>query len=297
MMGAEPIGIVGLGRMGRAIARNLLRNDRRVIGFDVDPEAAASLADTGFEEVTGVAEVAHSCRVVITSLVTAAQLSAVLDEIGCAAADRDVPLVVDASTMSPEASRLAAQGFEERGGRLLCAPVSGSTELAAAGRLVVICSGAPEDFEQAAPILELLASKVEYVGQGEIARVAKLAVNLVVLGTMELLGEAVGLAEALGLGRAETMRLINESVIGSHFTRYKTSAIIERDYSPTASVALARKDLSLMLGLADDIRLQLPVTRAVDRQYGVAEQDGDGKSDIAAVIATTETARHGVRPR
>jgi 3-hydroxyisobutyrate dehydrogenase-like beta-hydroxyacid dehydrogenase len=174
---------------------------------------------------------------------------------------------------------------------LLRCPVSGSAELAAAGRLVILCSGALNDYERALPVLEKLGANSVYVGEGEDARVQKLLINLVVIGTMALIGEAVALGEELGVGVDRLMAAINASVIGSTFTRYKTDALVAEDFSPTASVSLVRKDLRLLLSLAEGAGVGLSVTEAVKDQYALSARNGDEAKDFSAVVQVPRASR------
>jgi 3-hydroxyisobutyrate dehydrogenase-like beta-hydroxyacid dehydrogenase len=171
----------------------------------------------------------------------------------------------------------------EAGGSLLCAPVSGSAALAQSGRLTVFCSGSAEDYERATPLLDLLAAKHMWLGAAEEAPSAKLIVNLVVIGSMELVAESLALGAALGLSREAVIEQLRSSVISSPFLEYKAQAIVERDYEPTASLGLVRKDLALILRVAERHGVELPATDVIDDIYARGEGLGLRDSDFASV--------------
>jgi 3-hydroxyisobutyrate dehydrogenase-like beta-hydroxyacid dehydrogenase len=218
------------------------------------------------------------------ALVSVAAQSQLLDVAAAiASAEHEDLLVVDTSTVDPQTSAEARARLEEGSCRLLCAPVSGSTALARTGKLSAFCSGSEADYHSAGPVLDEIAGSHSFVGEGEVARTAKLIINLVVAGTLELLAEALALGEAGGLSRADAMDILGSSVIDSPFLRYKRAALVDADYEPTAALNLARKDLSLIAAAASKVDLELPVTDAVARVYETAAQLGLGDRDFAAV--------------
>ncbi|HEY5332124.1 MAG TPA: NAD-binding protein, partial [Solirubrobacterales bacterium] len=152
------------------------------------------------------------------------------------------------------------------------------------GGLTAFCSGSEEDYGRAAPLLDAIAAKATLVGPAEEARVVKLIVNLVVIGTMELVAESLALGEAFGIGRRAALGLLRESVIGSPFLDYKAEALAAADYSPTASLGLVRKDLGLIRRVAAERGVELPATAVVDATYARGEELGFRDSDFASVV-------------
>ena len=252
----ETVGIIGLGAIGGGMARALVGRDVDVVGFDLDDDRLSAAADAGVHASVNIPDLCRRTRIVLVSVVAPAQLLAVATSV----AEAGTPglLVVDTSTVDPHTSAQARARLAAGGCRLPCAPVSGSAELARAGKLSAFCSGAPDDYRAAEPILDRIAASHRLIGDLEVARVAKLVINLVVLGTLELTAEALVLAEAQGLSRATAMDLIGSSVVDSAFLRYKTKALVEADYEPSATVSLVRKDLGLIASAAAEVGLDLP---------------------------------------
>ncbi len=275
-------GVLGLGVMGGSMARNLLGAGEEVYGYDINPDRGRELSGYGLVPVDIPAELARRCDVVLISVATGEQLLSAVD--GLLEGMRDGLLVVDASTVDPEASAVARKRIEAAGGSLLCAPVSGSAQLAESGQLTVICSGRDEDYERAARLLNVIAAKSALIGSADEARAMKLIVNLVVIGTMELVAESLALGEALGLSRQAVTDQLRNSVISSPFLAYKAEAIVNADYEATATVGLIRKDLDLIRTVAARQEVELPVTEVVDATYARAEELGFRDSDFASVI-------------
>lgn len=279
--GEKVVGVIGLGAMGGGMARALHDRGFSVVGFDLDGARLAEAAGAGVLPAADVADLCRRADIALVSVAGQSHLLAVAAAI--ASAGRSGLLVVDASTVDPKTSAEARARLEAASCRLLCAAASGSSEFARAGRLSLFCSGSDADYRDAGPVLDGIAGSHSLVGEGEVARTAKLIVNLVLIGTLELAAEALALAEAGGLSRADAMDLLGASVVDSPFLRYKRGALVDADYEPTAALSLARKDLGLIAAAAAEADLDLPVCNAVDSVYEIAERLGLGDRDFAAV--------------
>ena len=291
-MAERSVGIVGLGSMGASMARALLDAGWAVGGFDVDPERTAALAAVGVSPAADGGALARSCDTLLVSVPENGHLDAVVDVVGGSGASG--VLVIDTSTLDPAGAAASAERLRSFGCSMLSSPVSGTCSTAAAGELVILCSGAEVDYHRAAPVLDVLSSSHRLVGSGEEARVLKLAINLLLDGSLGLLGEAVALGDAAGVERQVLMECVNASVIGSTFTGYKTEPIVSRDFTPAASVDLVRKDLGLVAGLAECLGLELPLLDLVDAEFARAQELGHGRDDMAVVVElphVTEVAR------
>ncbi len=292
MSANEPIGFIGLGMMGGAMAGVLLRSGRGVIGCDVNPARTEALEKQGLKVALTPAEVAAQCSIIFVSVVHASQLMNIIDGPGGllsrAAQGR---IIVDTSTISPKSSSEVDSRLRIGGASLLRAAVSGSSEFAATGNISFFCSGRQEDYERVRPLLDILGRSNVYVGEGELARVVKLLINLVLLGTLELLGEALALGEAVGLSRKAALQYVGESAIGSPFIGYKTTSLVAEDYSPTATVGLVRKDLHLVMELGEQVGYALPATHVIDSIYAECEQQGHGDLDCSIVVEILKERR------
>jgi 3-hydroxyisobutyrate dehydrogenase len=183
-------------------------------------------------------------------------------------------------TVSSEIRERAAS----RGVTLLAAPVSGNPKAARAGMLSVAVSGPPDAYERALPYLRMLGRSVSYVGEGEAARLVKICHNLILGVVAQILAETTVLAESGGIARADYLAFINDSVLGSTFTRYKTPAFVNLDYTPTFTNHLLRKDFELGLEAARQRNVPLPLTALTHQIVVSLIGQGFGDQDFAALI-------------
>ena len=167
-------------------------------------------------------------------------------------------VIVDSSTISSEASADVRAEAQRHGTALLAAPVSGNPKVVAAGRLTVVASGPRDAYDMALPYLELFGSGVTYVGEGDGARLVKICHNLFLGVVAQSLAEIAVLAENGGVARRDFFEFLNQSVMGSTFTRYKTPAYVNRNYTPTFTLELLRKDFDLGLAAATSWTCRCP---------------------------------------
>jgi 3-hydroxyisobutyrate dehydrogenase len=177
--------------------------------------------------------------------------------------------------------RDAAEG---RGTAVLAAPVSGNPKVVAAGRLTIVASGPREAFDLAAPYLELFGSGVTYVGEGDRARLVKICHNLMLGIVAQTLAEIAVLAEKGGVSRADLMAFLNDSVMGSMFTRYKTPAYVNLDFTPTFTPALLLKDFHLGFDAARELEVPMPVAAAAEQVVQSLVGNGYDDVDFAALL-------------
>jgi 3-hydroxyisobutyrate dehydrogenase-like beta-hydroxyacid dehydrogenase len=172
----------------------------------------------------------------------------------------------------------------ERGAALLAAPVSGNPKVVNAGLLTIVASGARNAYEEVEPYLELLGQGSTYVGDGELARLAKICHNLLLGVVAQSLAEITVLAEKGGISRADLLEFINRSVMGSMFTRYKTPAYVKLDYTPTFTPVLLRKDFDLGFELARELDVPMPVAAAAQQLVQALIGEGRTDEDFAALL-------------
>jgi 3-hydroxyisobutyrate dehydrogenase len=195
------------------------------------------------------------------------------------AGDRSPRILVDCSTIDEEASVEVREAAQKRGTAMLASPVSGNGKVAKAGKLTLAVSGPKEAYDAAFPYLERLGQGVTYVGAGELARIVKICHNVFLGVVIQNLVEITTLAEKSGVKRAAFLDFINKSVMGSTFTRYKSPALVNCDFTPTFTPILLRKDLELGLAAARKTGTPMPLT-ALTREIiqslvglGFTEQD------------------------
>src|SRR6266536_754148 len=172
----------------------------------------------------------------------------------------------------------------ERVRELLAAPVMGNPTVARAGQLTFAVSGPRPAFDAAQPYLDLLGAGATYVGEGELARIVKLCHNLFLGVVTQSLAEVTVLAEKSGVSRQAFLACLNDSVMGSTFTRYKSPALVNLDFHATFTAELLRKDFDLGLAAARDREVPLPVASLVHQLVQSLVGHGLGQSDFAALL-------------
>lgn len=280
------VGVVGLGKMGSALARRLLARGVTVVVWNRSAGAVEQLSAEGAVPAPDLPAVWTTATTVCTFLADdTAVADVLLGEGGLLAAAARGATLVELSTVSPDVSAAVAGSARARGVRYVRAPVSGNPEVLAAGNLSLIVSGDETDVDAARPLLELIGPTVTYVGPGEAARVVKLAVNALLTGTAALLAEVVVLAEAWDIDRSVLLPVLQRSAIGSPFLGYKTPVLQARDYQATFTLAMALKDLTLAHDAAAAVSSTMPVTDLVAREIGRGCDEGLGDLDFVALVA------------
>jgi 3-hydroxyisobutyrate dehydrogenase-like beta-hydroxyacid dehydrogenase len=282
------VGLIGLGNMGTAFAERLL-----AAGFDLavhnrSPERAASAAALGATVAGSAADVAAGADIVLTSLSDDDALESVAAAV--AAAARPGTVLVDTSTVSPDASARVASRARDASLLYLRAPVSGNPSVVRAGNLSFIVSGPRDALERAEPVLRAIGPTIHYVGEDERARVVKLAVNLVVAGLAQLMAEALVLGEASGVSRAVLLETMSDSAAGAPFVRYKTEPLLRDDYSATFTTSLMEKDVDLVLEAAEAGGVRLPLAGEIKGILRSAIDAGFGDDDFMALFPHLQSA-------
>jgi 3-hydroxyisobutyrate dehydrogenase len=276
------VGWLGTGRMGSVLIRRLLAAGTDVLAYNRTKARAQPLAEAGATVVDRAADVAHAGVVFVMVGTSDDLVNAVA---GLLAGERTPDVVVDLSTVSVEASQQVRQELAVRGAALIAAPVMGNPRVAAAGRLTFALSGPPEAAASIRPYLDVLGAGASYVGPGEIARTVKLCHNLFLGVVIQSLAEITVLAERAGVTRLAFLSCINDSVMGSTFTRYKTPALVNLDFHATFTAALLRKDFDLGLAAARQHEVPMPVAAITHQIIQSLVGHGYGDQDFAAVLA------------
>jgi 3-hydroxyisobutyrate dehydrogenase len=281
------LGWVGAGRMGLALATRLLDAGCDLAVYNRTRAKAEPLAELGARIVDAPPELADR-DIVFTTLAGSDDFEQVVAGPGglLSSPDGAPAVIVDSTTISAEASEHVRARAAERGTALLAAPVSGNPKVVQAGRLTMVISGPEEAYELARPFLEVLAGGgLTYAGDGDRARLVKVCHNLMLGIVAQTLAEILVLGEKGGVSRASMMEFLNNSVLGSTFTRYKTPAYVNLDFSPTFTPPLLLKDFDLGYAAARELGVPMPVAAAA--QQVVQGLIGDGYTDVdfASLIA------------
>jgi 3-hydroxyisobutyrate dehydrogenase-like beta-hydroxyacid dehydrogenase len=275
------VGLIGLGNMGTAFAERLLDGGYELVVYNRTPEKAGSLVARGAARAETAADLAGRVDVVLTSLADDEALEAVAATVVAAA--RPGTVLVDMSTVSPAASARVAALAADASVNYLRAPVSGNPTVVRAGNLSLIVSGARETFERVEPVIRTIGPTVHHVGDGEQARIVKLAINLMIAGLAELMSEALVLGEAAGVSRADLLEVAGSSAAGAPFVKYKTEPLLRDDFSATFTTALMEKDVDLVLDAADEAGVRLPMAREMKALLRAAIDAGYGDDDFMAL--------------
>lgn len=288
---ARRLGWVGAGRMGTAMATRLLDAGHDVAVYNRTRAKAQRLVERGATTVDTPADLADRDIVFTTVGGSDDFRQVVLGDSGLLSREDVRPqLIVDSTTIAPEAARLVREDAEARGTSILAAPVSGNPKVVAAGRLTIVASGSVEAWETAQPYLELLGSGAIYVGEGERARLVKICHNLMLGVVAQCLAEITVLAEKGGIARADLLAFLNDSVVGSTFTRYKTPAYVNLDFTPTFTPSLLLKDFDLGFEAARATGVPMPVAATAQQVVQALIGNGFDDVDFAALLALQASA-------
>ena len=295
------IGWIGLGRMGYPMAERLLMAGHDVSIWNRTAAKAEPLARMGGRIVKRAADLA-GVDVLFSIVSTGKDLEEVYfgpEGVASAQGGKVPPIFVDCSTIAVEESAVLRERLTAAGASYIAAPVSGNAKVIIAGKLSSVASGPEPAFRKVEPLIKIFApSGVSYVGEGELARVCKIAHNVMLGVVIENLIEVTLLANKMGVPRHAFLAFMNNGVMGSMFTRYKSPALVNLDFSTTFTPELLRKDLDLGLALGRENDVPMPVTAAarevLQSHFGAATLKPDPEKylagDFAALIETAALA-------
>jgi 3-hydroxyisobutyrate dehydrogenase-like beta-hydroxyacid dehydrogenase len=278
------VGWIGTGRMGYQLALRLLNAGYDVAAYNRTRAKAEPLTEHGAKVVDSPVDLADR-EIVFIMVAADKDLEAVMSgPHGLLTGDVKPKVVVDSSTVSPEASARVRARAEADGVQFLAAPVSGNPKVISAGKLTVAASGPRAAFDSAEPLLAAWGRGVTYVGEGEGARLVKIAHNVFLGVVIQSLAEITVLAERGGVDRAAFLQFLNDSVLGSAFTRYKSPALVNLDFHPTFTNVLLRKDLQLGLSAGKELGVPMPLAAAADMLIAQAIGAGYTEDDFATLV-------------
>lgn len=284
------VAVLGLGHMGVPIAERLAQAGHELSVWNRSPEPLRPFAQRGVVCLEQPSGAWRHADVAITMLSDDDAVKAVLlGEDGVLSGDPPrAATLIDMSTISAPASAEIAQAADRHGTAYLRAPVSGNPSVVAAGNLGIIVSGPLASFERCRALLGDIGPNLFHVGDGEQARIVKLALNLMIGGTTQLLAEALVLAERNGLDRAKLLEVVAGSAIGSPYVNYKQRTLLSGDYSSTFTARLLHKDLSMALDAGHAASVPLPVTALVQQLVEACIAQGFGELDLAVLVPQLE---------
>jgi 3-hydroxyisobutyrate dehydrogenase len=296
----EKIGWIGMGRMGFPMAERLLKAGHDVSIWNRTRAKAEPLAAKGGRIVDHLSDLRH-VDVLFSIVSTGKDLDQVLfgKNSVTGGGGKMPPIFVDCSTIAVEESDAIRARLRQLGSDFVAAPVSGNAKVIKAGRLSAVVSGPEAACKAVTPLIEVFAPQgVAYVGDGELARVCKIAHNVMLGVVIENLIEITLLANKMGVPRHAFLSFMNNSVMGSMFTRYKSPALVNLDWTTTFTPELLRKDIDLGLALGREWDVAMPVTAAtrevLQSHFGAAtlkpNSDEYLQKDFAALMETLALA-------
>lgn len=293
------IGWVGMGRMGYPMAERLVKAGYDVHVWNRTRSKAEPLAEKGATLVDSPRDLA-SCDVLATMVSTGKDVEQVyFGENGVLSGSGTPGIFLDCSSIAVEQSADLRARLAERGAELIASPVSGNGKCVKAGKLSAVASGPRAAYDKVEGIIDAIAGNgVSYVGEGELARFCKIAHNVFLGVVTQNLVEITVLAEKAGVPRRAFLDFMNNSVMGSIFTRYKTNALVNLDWTTTFTPELLRKDMDLGLGAGRSLGVPMPVTaatrEALQAHFGTATLQEDAEAylqkDFSAILETVALA-------
>lgn len=283
------VGVIGLGRMGGAMAARLIEQGHEVCGWNRTAERAAAFEGLAVKE--SPAEVAASSDFTIVMLLDERAARPVYHgEDGILAADLKSTILIDMSTLKPGDMQANAEAVAAHGGRFVACPVGGTVGPARSGKLLGLVGGNPAVIDAAKPVLDELCDRLERFDTAPAAAAMKLAVNLPLLAAFQALGEAALLTRDFGIAPERLVGIIGQSSGGAPAIGRRAPAIIsEMSGKPSNSVGFSleavEKDLRLMDEVGNSEGFSLPVVESVRRMAHNAVREGWGDRDLAALAA------------
>ena len=293
-MAEEKIGFIGLGIMGKPMAKNLIKAGHQLV-IDNGSSSADELKDEGAEGADGHKAVAEACDIVITCLPADPQVEEVYKgDDGLLAGASEGDLLIDMSTISPLVTKDLAREANERGVKALDAPISGGEPKAVSGELSIMVGGEQEDFERAAPLFDAMGTAV-HVGEAGSGQIVK-ACNQIIVGiVLEGVSEALVLGSKAGVDPAKVIEAVSGGLAGTAVMEQKRESFLEHDFDPGFRIELHHKDLGIALETAREVGVPLPVTALLDQMLQELQVKGRGELDHSAVLTALEdSAEHQI---
>ncbi len=290
------IGFIGLGIMGKPMARNLMKAGYELVVTSRNPAPVNELAAEGATFANSPQAVAEQSDVVITMLPDSPQVQAVMTgENGVLAGAKAGTLVIDMSTISPVVTKELAQEAQEHGVRMLDAPVSGGDVGAQQGTLSIMVGGSAEDFEQAKPLFQVLGKTIVHVGGIGAGQVVKACNQIVVALTIEAVSEALVLGSKAGVDPAVILQVLSGGLAANRVMEVRGPNFLQHNFQPGFKIALHHKDLGIALSAGREYGVPLPVTALVDQMLQALKQRGQGEQDHSAILTLIEDwAQHRI---
>jgi 2-hydroxy-3-oxopropionate reductase len=283
------IGFVGLGIMGKPMAKNLLKASHSLVVYDIMPAGMDEVVAAGADKGSSPKDVASRTDLVITMVPDGPEVEqAVLGSNGVLEGARKGTIVVDMSSISPMVSQKVGAACEAKGVEFLDAPVSGGEPKAIDGTLAIMVGGRKDVFDKVEPILKQMGSTVVLTGKVGAGNVTKLANQIMVACNIAAMGEALVLATKAGLDPEVVFNAVKAGLAGSTVLNVKAPMVYSRNFKAGFRIRLHHKDLRNALLAAESLNVSLPLTTAVQNMLASLVNDGKGDLDHSAIVQFIE---------
>jgi 3-hydroxyisobutyrate dehydrogenase len=281
---AHKLGWIGIGRMGYAMAERLAKAGCDITVWNRTRAKAEPLAKHGAKIAGTLADLA-ACDIVFTMVSTGKDVKEVLfGANGVTSKGKAPKIVIDSSSISLEESAEIRDKLGKLGVKLLAAPVSGNDKVVTAGKVMFVISGARAAYDTARPYLDALGRGSSYVGERELARIAKICHNVYLSVVIQSMCEITILAQKAGMPRHAFLEFMNNSIFGCMFTRYKTPALVNLDFHVTFTPELLRKDIELGLNAGREFGVPMPLASLTRDLVQTLIGHGYTDKDFAALL-------------
>ncbi len=286
---AEKIGFIGLGIMGKPMAKNLIEAGYELTVYNRTSEKADELAGDGATVAESPKDVAARSDIIITMLPDSPQVhEVVVGENGVLEGVREGALIIDMSTISPVVTEELAAAVEEKGASMLDAPVSGGDVGAIEGTLSIMVGGDEGNFERAKPLFDVMGKTVNHVGPTGAGQVTKAANQIVVALTIEAVSEALVLGSKGGVSPEKILDVLGGGLAGNKVMEVKREKFLSHTFDPGFRSELHHKDLGIALAAGREYGVALPVTAIVDQMLLTMRKKGWGGEDHSALLRVIE---------
>lgn len=289
------VGFIGLGRMGKPMAKNILKKGYPLIVWNRTKSKAEELVYEGAKQALTPKNLAEKSQVIITMLANPKSTEEVLlgfnsyQKVGVLDGLSPGKIVIDMSTNMPTIAKKLSERIKRKGCEFVDAPVMGSVKPAAEGTLTILASGKKEVVEKITPLLQTMGSRVWYVGeQNGFGCSMKLVMNLHLSILAAAFSESIAFGVKLGLNPKLMVEIFNSSLFKTYVTETKGIKILEKDYTPAFTVELMEKDLNLIVSLANIVKASLPLGSLIKQFFSTLVANGRGGLDYSAITTFYE---------
>ncbi len=280
------VGFIGLGVMGRPMVQHLCKAGHELFVWARRPASAVGLDAT---VCATPAELGRQCEVVFTIITSSADVEGVaLGPDGLIEGMAAGSVLVDCSTIAPDAARYIAARLGEKGIRMLDAPVSGGGQGAIDATLAIMVGGDAEVLDKVRPLLDCLGKRIVHIGPNGAGQVAKACNQMIMVAAIQAVAEAMRLAKAAGVDCAKVKSALSGGSAGSRVLDVMGERMVQRDFSAGIEARLHHKDFGLVLAAARQSGVPLPLTAVVDQQLNALMAQGWGREDTSSLLRVLE---------